>query len=207
MNFLITESQLKYLLENQDKDSLTNELKKFNSFSKDILKSVSRRFGFDTKLLLIWGTSIGAFTAPLDNFIRTGNFDVTEEQISLLLFGCVATLLLDNEKYVKDIYDVIKEEGLLKTFNKVRNKGKELKDYFIGFLNSLNISITNVVSLVRYMFLIPIIPDLLSYFNNVEDLETTSLLIAKRIIASGVVTVSSEVLFQIIKRSLRRVAK
>lgn len=207
MDFLITESQLKYILENNNENELTQNVKSLFSIPKEIYDRVKLKYGIDVKLLLTWGTAVGGFVAPLDNFIRTSEFDLTEDQISLILFGCVATLLLDNERYFREVYEIIKKEGLVKVFNKSLDKGSDLRNHFMGFLSSLNISVTNVVSLIRYSFLIPIIPDLMSYFDNTQDLGSTAELITKRILASGVVTVSSEILYQIIKRSLSNISK
>lgn len=207
MDFLITESQLKYILENNDKDDLSQNVKSLSLFSKEIFNNVKLKYGVDARLLVTWSAAVGGFVAPLDNFIRTSEFDLTDDQISLILFGCVATLLLDNEKYFKGLYEIIKKEGLVKVFNKSLDKGSDLRNHFMGFLSSLNISVTNVVSLIRYSFLIPIIPDLMSYFDNTQDLEATAELITKRILASGVVTVSSEILYQIIKRSLKKIGQ
>lgn len=207
MDFLVTESQLKYILENNDKDDLSQNIKSLSLFSKEVFNNVKLKYGVDARLLVTWSAAVGGFVAPLDNFIRTSEFDLTDDQISLILFGCVATLLLDNERYFKGLYEIIKKEGLVEVFNKSLDKGSDLRNYFMGFLSSMNISVTNVVSLIRYSFLIPIIPDLMSYSDNVQDLGTTAELITKRILASGVVTVSSEILYQIIKRYLSKITK
>jgi hypothetical protein len=207
MDFLITERQLKHIVENRDKDNLSTDIKYLYSFGKDVFEKVKQKYGIDAKLIITWGASIGGFVAPLDNYIRTNNFELTDDQIFLILFGCISTLILDNKKYIRQSIEIIEKEGLIEVFNKVKNKGTDLRNYFIGFLSSLNISVSNIVSLVRYSFLIPIIPDLMSYFNDVQNLDITAKLITKRIFASGVITVSSEILFQIIKRSLNNIKK
>jgi hypothetical protein len=207
MDFLITERQLKHIVENRDKDNLSADIKYLSSFGKDVFEKVKQKYGIDAKLLITWGASVGGFVAPLDNYIRTNNFELTDDQIFLILFGCISTLILDNQKYIKQSVEIIEKEGLIEVFNKVKDKGIDLRNYFIGFLSSLNISVSNIVSLVRYSFLIPIIPDLMSYFNDMQDLDITAKLITKRIFASGVITVSSEILFQIIKRSLNKIRK
>lgn len=207
MDFLITERQLKYIVENKANDDLPRDVKYLFTFTKDIFDKVRQKYGIDVKLLLTWGAAVGGFVAPLDNYIRENEFNLSEDQVALILFGCASTLVLDNEEYFRLAYEKIKEEGLSKIFNRVLNKGLDLKESFINFILSINVSFSNIVSLVRYSFLIPIIPDLLSYIHDTETLSNTAEIISKRILASGVLTVSSEILFKIIKNSLNRIRK
>lgn len=207
MDFLITERQLKHIVENKTNDDLPRDVKYLFTFTKDIFDKVRQKYGIDVKLLLTWGAAVGGFVAPLDNYIRENEFNLSEDQVALILFGCASTLVLDNEEYFRLAYDKIKEEGLSKIFNRVLNKGLDLKESFINFILSINVSFSNIVSLVRYSFLIPIIPDLLSYIHDTETLSNTAEIISKRILASGVLTVSSEILFKIIKNSLNRIRK
>ena len=97
MDFLITESQFNYLVENKDTDIIEKNISELESFSKKIYSDAKRKFGIDIKLLLTWGTAVGGLVAPLDNFIKTSNLSVTDDQASLILIGVVATLFFDNE--------------------------------------------------------------------------------------------------------------
>jgi len=204
MDYIITESQLKVVLENRDKHKLSQEIKSLWSFTKNITNTVRNKYNIDFKLLLTWGASVGGLVVPLDNYIRTGDFNLNDDQIALILFGCASTIIFDNERIIKQVINSVKDEGILNTFEKILKVAKELKTSFIDFLLSLNMSIGNIVSLIRYSFLIPIIPDLMSYINNDSNLSETVEIIVNRILASGVLTVSVEVLRSIIKRSLTR---
>jgi hypothetical protein len=204
MDYIITESQLKVVLENRDKHKLSQEIKSLWSFTKNITNTVRNKYNIDFKLLLTWGASVGGLVVPLDNYIRTGDFNLNDDQIALILFGCASTIIFDNERIIKQVINSVKDEGILNTFEKILKVAKELKTSFIDFLLSLNMSIGNIVSLIRYSFLIPIIPDLMSYINNDSNLSETVEIIVNRILASGVLTISVEVLRSIIKRSLTR---
>jgi hypothetical protein len=206
MDFLITESQFNYLVENKDTDIIEKNISELESFSKKIYSDAKIKFGIDLKLLLTWGTAVGGLVAPLDNFIKTSNLSVTDHQASLILIGVVATLFFDNEELFSKVYTKIKEEGIEKQFMTVLRKGQDLKKSFINFLLSLNISINNISGLIRYSFLIPIISDLQNYVSDVSDVTETAKMISARILASGAVLVSSDILYQLIRRILRKLS-
>jgi hypothetical protein len=207
MDYILTKPQLKLILENRDKSKLSQEIKSFYLFTKEISDRVKSKYNIDFKLLITWGSAIGGFVMPLDNYIRSGNFNLNDDQIALILVGCAATVVLDNERISLQVIKSIKDEGIIKTFQKILNVSKELKNSFLDFLISLNMSVGNIVSLIRYSFLIPILPDLLSYVNNESDLLETTEIIVNRILASGVLTVSYEILSQIIRNTLSRFKK
>jgi hypothetical protein len=152
---------------------------------------------------LTWGTSVAGLVMPLDNYIRTGDFNLTEEQIDLVLVGVICTYFYDNSKILKTVLSKIKELGLESTFKEVYLKSKDLTDSFSRFLNSINVSLDSTLNLVSYTFLIPIVNDLLSLFDG-GDLQTTAMTISKRLVASGVVLVGQIVLTDIIKKIIKK---
>jgi hypothetical protein len=152
---------------------------------------------------LTWGTSVGGLVMPLDAYIRTGRFDLTEEQSSLILFGVACAYFYENSKAFKTILVKIKEEGLEETFKEVLIKSKNLKDSFLKFLSSINSTLGSSSDLLAYSFLIPIIGDILSASTD-GDLQTTAMTIAKRLVASGVVVVGQVVLTQLIKKIIKK---
>lgn len=204
MNFLITESQFKYLAENKDTDTIEKNISELQEFSKKLYADLKRKFGIDFVLLATWGTAVGGLVAPLDNFIKGGNLSVTDDQATLILTGIAATLFFDNKEFFSQIYKRIKEEGIEKQFMTVLTKGQDLKKSFLKFLLSLNISVNNISSLIRYSFLIPIISDLQNYISQGSDLTETATSVTQRILASGAVLISSELLYQLIRRIIRK---
>ena len=85
MEFLITETQLKTILTEQDKSKMTEDMKTLYSFTENIVNRVKTIYGINLKMLLTWGTSVGGLMMPLDNFIKSGNFDLNEQQQSLII--------------------------------------------------------------------------------------------------------------------------
>ena len=204
MNFLITENQLKLMILEGSRSSFTENMKFLNAFTNNLINIVRRKFGLNLKLLATWGTSVGGLVLPLDEFIRTNEFKLDENQAALILIGVSAVVFFDNKRLFDKLYAKIKEEGLEKPFKKVLAKGIELKEAFIGFLSSLNLSITSISELISYSFLIPIIVDIQSVISNTSNLNSASNNITERIIASGLVLVGAEVLKEVVKKISKR---
>jgi hypothetical protein len=203
MDFLINESQLRIILQEQDESKMTDYMKELYSYTSNLVLKARKSFGLNLKFLLTWGTSVGGLVMPLDAYIRTGRFDLTEEQSSLILFGVACAFFYENSKAFKTILVKIKEEGLEETFKEVLIKSKNLKDSFLKFLSSINSTLGSSSDLLAYSFLIPIIGDILSASTD-GDLQTTAMTIAKRLVASGVVVVGQVVLTQLIKKIIKK---
>lgn len=204
MEFLINESQLKLILQEQDKSKMGSYLRKLYSFTSDIVSKTKKKFGLNLKLLLTWGASVGGLVLPLNNYIETGNFDLTDDQRALILVGVASILYFENKSLFDKVFKIIKQEGIEKEFNKVLDKGSQLRLALINFLDSLNLSFRTITELVSYSFLIPIIQDIFELSQGSSDPGVIAARIVKRLMASGLVTVSAETLTTIIKRIIRR---
>ena len=204
MDFLISESQLRTILMEEDNSKLSNNMKQLNTFTNDIVNKVIKNYGLNVKMLLTWGTSVGGLVMPLDNFIRNNNFDLSDNQRALILIGVAFAVFFENKRGFTSILKKIKEEGLEETFLEVVSKGKELKNSFIRFLDSCRITSGAVLDTVAYSFLIPIIADIYSLSTNTSNVNETALLIAERLIASGAVILSKELLSAGLKKIVRK---
>ena len=191
MDFLINESQLRVILQEQDQSS-------------NLVNRAKKTYGLNLKLLLTWGASVGGLVMPLDNFIRTGRFELTDEQATLILIGVACTYFYDNVKTLKSILTKIKEEGLEDTFKEVLIKSRNLRDSFFNFMKSANVSLGSTLELISYSFLIPIITDIQSAITEGSDIQTTSMRIAQRLIASGVIVVGQIALTKTIKKIIKK---
>jgi len=154
-------------------------------------------------MLLTWGTSVGGLVLPLDNFIRNGKFSLDDSQRMLVIAGIAAILYYENKTLFAKIFKKIKEEGLEEVFTVVLEKGQQLKSAFFDFLQSVNVSVGSFMDTVAYSFLIPIIADIQSVAMRTNSVNEAAILIAERLVASGVVILSSEV----ISKSLRKIIK
>jgi hypothetical protein len=204
MDFLINESQLRIILQEQDQSKMSDYMKELYSFTSNLVNKAKKTYGLNLKLLLTWGASVGGLVMPLDNFIRTGRFELTDEQATLILIGVACTYFYDNVKTLKTILTKIKEEGLEDTFKEVLIKSRNLRDSFFNFMKSVNVTLGSTLELVTYSFLIPIITDIQSAIIQGSDIQTTSMTIAKRLFASGVVLIGQIALTETIKKILKK---
>lgn len=204
MEFLIKESQLKLILQEQDQSKMSDYMKEMYSYTKNLVDKSKKIYGLNLKLLLTWGASIGGFVLPLDNFIKTGRFELNDVEQTLILIGIVCSVFYDNSRALKLIYKKIKEQGLEDVFKEVLVKSKNLKSSFSRFLSSANVTVSSSLDLLAYSFLIPIITDILDVSTNGGDIEIMSKTIAKRLIASGVVIVSQVFLSETIKKLIKK---
>jgi hypothetical protein len=205
MDFLINESQLRKILQEQDESKMTDYMKTMYSFTKNISNRVSKVYSLNVKMLLTWGTAVGGLVMPLDKFIRDGNFELTDDQRYLVLAGIAFITFYENKSGLVKILKKIKEEGLEDVFRSVLEKSKDLKSSFKGFLSSLNITVSTFMDTVAYSFLIPIIMDIQYIASSTSSPKESAILIAERLVASGVVVIGAQVLSQVIKKIIEKI--
>lgn len=204
MEFLINESQLRTILMEQDRSKMTGYMKKMYSFTNNLVNRVSKSYGLNLKMLLTWGTSVGGMVLPLDNYLRTGNFNLTDDQRCLVLAGIAFIMFFENKRGLSKVLETIKEEGIEDAFKAGLEKAKNLKESFKSFLSSINVTVGSFLDTIAYSFLIPIIVDLQTIAMKSTDLKEASMLIAERLVGSGVVIVTAKVLSSVIKKILER---
>jgi hypothetical protein len=204
MDFIINENQLRAILREQDESKMTTYMKRLYSFTKEVANRVGKKYDLNVKMLLTWGTSVGGLILPLDNFIRNGSFDVTDDQRYLILAGIASILFFNNKKTTKELIKKIDEEGLKNIFNAALTKSQELEDAFVGFLNGIKISVGTFLDTVAYAFLIPIITDIQHYISTSSDPRETGKIILERLIASGVVVMGAETLSALMVKLIRK---
>ena len=208
MDFLITEVQLKTILNEEQSSKITDSLKQLESFSKELIINAKKDWNLDFKFLTTWGTSIGGFAAPLNHFIRTGNFNLTDQQITLILIGIISIYYYNNKTLINKILVNIKSEGIESEFKKVLSKSKELKNSFVRFMTSVTKTMSDTLSILRYAFLIPIISDdIMETLIKSSDIKTATALIVKRLLAYGGITFTRDILTNIIEGILKRLSK
>ena len=118
MEFLITESQLRTLLSEEERSQLGSYMKQLNAFTKQIVSRVAKSYGLNLRMLLTWGTSVGGMVLPLDEFLKTGDFNLTEEQRMLVLSGIAFSLFFESRRSITKLLSTIKDEGLEDVYRK-----------------------------------------------------------------------------------------
>ena len=205
MEFLITESQLRKILTEQEESRLGDYMKELNAFTKNIVNRVHKAYGLNLRMFATWGTAVAGLMVPLDQWIRSGNFELSDDQRMLILAGIASILFFETKRPFIKLMKTIKDEGLKEVLEIGLSKGSELKDAFVGFMNSVKISVGSFMDIVSYAFLIPIISDIQSIANNSVDPKQAALMIAERLAASGVVIIGSQVLTRALKKIIDRI--
>ena len=204
MDFFINEQQLKLILQEQDKSKMSGYMKQLHSFVADLVGKVSKVYGINLRMLLTWGASLGGLLKPLDIWLKTGNFNLDDNERALILVGVGMSLFFDTKPAMEKLLKKIKELKLKRTYDASLKKTSELRDVFLDFMGSLNLSMGTLLDVVAYSFLIPILIDIQQLAVNSKDSKETIMLIVSRLLASGVVVVSSQTLTTIVKKLLNR---
>ena len=132
MDFLINESQLRLILQEQDQSKMSDYMRELYSFTSNLVTKAKKTYGLNLKLLLTWGASVGGLVMPLDNFIRTGRFEISDEQATLLLIGVACAFFYDNTK-------VFKKAQQIETIR----TDKRIINYFIYLVSQKDSNTTN----------------------------------------------------------------
>jgi hypothetical protein len=206
MEFLITEAQLRTILTEEERSRMDGYMKQLNLFTKQIVNRVLKSYGLNLRMLLTWGTSVGGMVLPLDQYLRTGDFDLTESQRMLVLAGIAFTLFFETKRPLEKLLKLIKDEGLMDVYENGVFKGKELKESFLNFMASVNVSTGSFMDTVAYSFLIPIITDIQILAMSSDDPKEAAIMIAERLVASGVVIIGSQALSRTIKKIIDRIS-
>ena len=204
MEFLITESQLKVLLQEEEKSQLGLYVKNMYAFTKQMLNKVFKSYGINLRMLLTWGTSVGGLVLPLDQYLRTQHLGLNEDQRMLVLVGIIFALFFETKRPFMKIMSLIKENGLEDIFQDGLRKGTQLRDAFTNFLSSANTGVGTFLEAIAYSFLIPIITDVQSVLGQTEDIETAAILIAERLLAAGVILIGRQTLIDVVKNVLKK---
>jgi hypothetical protein len=135
MEFLIKESQLRILLNEEKKSQLSRYMETMYGFTKQIIYKVLRSYNINLRMLLTWGTSVGGLMLPLDEYLRTQHLNLTEEQRMLVLSGIIFSLFFETKKPFKELMSTIKKEGLESIFKNGLQKASNLKESFLSTSN------------------------------------------------------------------------
>jgi len=203
MKIIITENQKKSLLVEGISDKISKSYKSMVSFTQKVLKETAEVTNMDFGFLLSWGATLGGLMMPVTQFIKGEHPELTSVDISLLITGAMVTYYTSNKKELGVLLGIIKEKGLTGVFDKTLSVTDNLKNTFLSFIGSLNITMSRLANMMAYTFLIPILPQLYEMAQNEYDQETLNQIIT-RIIGYKVIIGSSIVIKELIKKIIDR---
>jgi hypothetical protein len=203
MKVVINETQYFQVLTESKKNEVESVISDSKNFARKILSDVREQFGIDFTFAATWGSVIGGFTKPINDYLHGLHPELTDSQLSLIIFGIILTFFSSNTDKLKQVLEIIKDKKLVTYFDQALMKSYDLRDSFFSFLESLNITVSKVSSMIAYAFLIPITP--LIYNIATMDLTSDQIdLLAKGVSHWGATIVSSKMLYRIVKNMINR---
>jgi hypothetical protein len=158
MDIILTESQYLNLLVERNENKILGVFEKSKDFAKKIFNDVKKQFGIDFTFLGTWGSVIGGFSGPIASYLEGHYPNLDEQDITLITFGIILTFFSSNKEKLNKVLQLIKEKGIITFFDRALLKAYDLRDAFVGFLESLNLTISKVSNMLAYCFLIPLVP-------------------------------------------------
>ena len=141
---------------------------------------------------------------PLNQFLEGKFPELSTTDSALILTGVISILYYDNKSTIKEILEKIKEKGLSKEFMESLAKGRELKQVFLDFVSSLNLTTHKISNIMSYTFIVPLLPMIYDMVQsgtvNPEDASK----IAQRLVSFGFLTVGGNALKEFIENIIKK---
>ena len=123
MNSLYTK-RVNYLFESIQTESEVKE-----SEGRSIINSILNELKLNMKMVFVFGGGIGSFIGPVTDLLNNEGFNMSKEEIGLLLIASFAILLKESPELIGKVKGVLKQKDLLKHLGKVSDfidKSKKL---------------------------------------------------------------------------------
>lgn len=198
---LITENQRKKIILESISEKMDSEIKKNSDFVKNILESTFKTIKFNYKILFTFSAGISGVIVPISDYIMGLDPTLSEEAKNYILTAIIMIFFFENEKVLNQIYKKIEEQGLVELLRKAKTKTSELLNTFFDFLEGLNLTLYKFSDIVSYSFMIPLLPIFMK-LGDLSDAEFTE--ITKRILMSGLITLSSTTLRKVVSKIIQK---
>lgn len=203
VNILITERQKRLLINESVGNRIADSVKEGYDFTKKMLDEVKGITKMNLEFLMTYGSAIGGFMGPIDDWVSGKYPELSDIELSLVLTAIVVTIFLDNKKTLNVFMDILGDKELTNIYFEGLKKSEELKKAFVGFMSSLNITFNKISNMLAYSFLIPVLP--IFYQMSREEFTIQEIKqIVIRVTSFGLLTVSSIILREIINKLLKR---
>jgi hypothetical protein len=142
-------------------------MKNKHLFWKSIYKKSSVEIKQNLVFLLTWGAGIGGFMKPVNDLLDGKEPSLNFMEVSLLLVGIFGTFFLDNKL----------------NYNTVRS-----------FIKVFLISTTNIITMLSYSFMIPVLISVMSIINNNQINELLVYKIMVGLLLSTITTIIGKII-------------
>jgi predicted PurR-regulated permease PerM len=172
--------------------------------TKKLVSDTYEQTGVNLSMLLTWGASIGGLISPVTQWLQGKSPELSESDISLIMTSIICVIFYENKETLEQLIKHLKERKLIKYFKMSLEKTKELQKTFISFLKSLNIVSFNVLNMLSYAFLVPLLPliyDMASQRHfDMSDVD----MIVKSIVSYGLITMGRNLLKHVVEKIINR---
>lgn len=203
LKVVISESQKRLIVE-----SVSENMKSIQDESVELTKKIVsdtyKQTGINLSMLLTWGASIGGFISPVSQWLQGKNPELSDGDISLILVSVVSVIFYENKEVIKNLVKHLKDRNLLNYFKLTLKKAKDLESTFLSFIKSLNIVSFNMLSMLSYAFLVPLLPLIYDMTSQKHFTMSDVEMIARSIAGYGLVTTGGNFLKHVIEKLLKR---
>ncbi len=184
MEILISEKQREELIVLESISKIGSIIKDMSEIGKDSIKKANENFKFDLKILATFSAGIGGVIVPLNEFVRGEVPNLTETNYLLITVAVAMILVTEHTENTKKLLAEITKQGLTKEFKRTFEVGSELKESFLDFMNSLNLTFAKVTQIMGYAFLIPVI-DIMIQLSSDNAAQSTKEIVYRLLLSFG----------------------
>jgi hypothetical protein len=227
MKILITESQMKVLLNEislndisdkikQTLEKSSNTVKKLKDNLVEIFEGTKIDIENHFKFLLTWGAGIGGFIEPVEKYINNEFPDLSEKQVTLILIAVISTLFFESQKISKrnktikteeldaqkEISNMISELKIESEYEKTLEKSKKLKETFKNFIESVGGTTVGMLNMLTYAFILPLIIQIYDFVKSGVEIDSENFI--KRILTFVTLSGATKIIEKILKGIINR---
>lgn len=174
MKILITESQYRNVLLEQQKSFLKSFLDKQEAAGKQAVEEASKWVGFDYRFLLTYAMGIGGLLPTVTKWLYDKEPTLDDTQMTAIIISAISLVFFET-KDKTEIISKMREKGLGEELNRVSVFLSHMKGFFSGLFRAIPEISMKASNILAYTFLLP----LSTYITNiVPDVNTIDALVA-----------------------------
>lgn len=142
-------SHVKNLFGSLQKKTIINE-----SEGKKLINSTLKELKLGMKIVFVFGAGIGAFINPVTNLLQNDGFDMTKEEVVLLLIASFAIFLRESPELIVKVKKIMKEKKILKHLTKVSDFISKTKKLISVIAEKSGKVLHNISDILGFTFLL-----------------------------------------------------
>lgn len=161
MNFFINETQHNKIILTESKENLKNKIDNLKSLGEKMISDFKELAKADLQFASTYSIVIGGLGLPLLEYIKSENSDLSSVVINYIVTATIIRFIINNKQMKEKLVDDIKEQGYYDEYKQSNTMFKQYIKKSIHMLKVLGITTSDILKMVSFSFIIPLIPDLL----------------------------------------------